>query len=426
MNIFIGLVEVAGRNRALKYGLEQLGHQVTFLDLSNHRMSYGGETDFFLARKVKLFAGKRRNSNRVFKFFLIPIEFFLRILLFLKVFLKNDVFLYSFGTSFFSFFDYRIIKFFNKKLICQFHGSDSRPAYLDGARLVNSDYSLLKCKNDAEKQKKMIAFIDKYADEIIDIPPQGYFHERPFILRLIVGLPSGPHQNTPVTTLPKPNGRIRILHAPSDRRYKGSDEIKQIISSLSDQYSIDYVEISNLKNDQVIEEIKKADIVIDQLYTDYALTGFPSEAAWFKKPVITCGNSVELWKSLLPKEFLPPTVYCLPKFFKSELEHLLRDKAYREDLGLKMYNFISTTHNPKIVAARYLMVFSGNYPKTWLFDPNKMTEIYGGFFSPTQTVKACVKGIIEHYGDSSLMLDDKPELKSKLVKWAFDEFSRSD
>jgi glycosyltransferase involved in cell wall biosynthesis len=210
-----------------------------------------------------------------------------------------------------------------------------------------------------------------------------------------------------------------VLHAPSRSDYKGSAEIRETIGKLQDKgLQIDFVELSGKTNEEIISEIRKCDLVVDQLYADYALNALPTESAWFGKPVLTCGYSADLWKKLIPAEFLPPVTYCEPSEFETKLEELILNKELREKLGKELQDYIRRQHHPRIVAERYLQIADGNAPKEWFYDPKKMREIWGGFFMPRERARAITRELIQKHGVGSLCLGDKPVLENTLVEWA--------
>ncbi len=433
MRVFIGLGEVAGRNRALKWGFEHLGHPTTFINFGPHPFQYGGDDSLFLTRAIRgVDSLRRRLSRGIVRPLLVLPDLFFRVTLFLQILFSHDLFIYGYASSFWDYrlwsflthWDYRLIRFFGKTLICQFQGSDSRPPYLNGAYVSGPDFSIAKCASDTVAQKKRLRVVGRWANAIVDIPPQGYFHEQPYYVSLYVGLPSGPFDvvrpgqvEAPVeSSSAKP---VRILHAPSSARYKGTLQIREIVKGLQAKgLAIEFIELQDKSNEEVIAEIEKADLVVDQLYCDYALNGLPAEALWWGKPVLSGGYSADLWARLIPAEFLPPVVYCHPAEFASRLELLVVDADHRLRLGAAGYDYIRRFHHPKIVAANYLKIAAGEAPKEWLYDPRQMKEVWGGFFMSEGSARQITREMVSKFGRKSLELADKLELEEKIVNWA--------
>lgn len=425
MKVFIGLSEIAGYYKGLKHGFDELNIPATFITLSNHPFQYGGEDHNLLVKCIKSCATKRRQTptKKIITIGLyIGIEIFLRLILFIKSLLTHDAFIFGFNSSFLFLYDLPILKLFKKKIIYQYHGSDSRPPYLDGFILnaMGIKKNINACIKEAKKKKRIIKFIEKYADIIVNIPPQAYFHERDFVLWLRIGLPCYP---TPTTTLNdvmrKETDEVRILHSPSQPEAKGTPLIEKAINNLKGKgLKITFTTITNQPNDIVIKELQYCDFIVDQLYADYGMPGFPTEAAWFGKPAVIGGYAKNLWEKLLPEELLPPTLYCHPDDLEQAIEKMVLDKEYRLSLGKKARIFVETHWNPRKIAECYLRLIKGNFPQEWLYDPKKIDYCHGVGLTETQA-REMLKSIIEFGGKKSLQLQDKPELEHRLINFAY-------
>lgn len=428
MRIFIGLVEVAGRNSALKRGLEEIGHSVTLVVLSDHWAQYDMGRELAVARWLRKLGERRRclgPSSGPAVQALRLLDLGLRGALFLYLLCTHDVFIYSSGTSFFRHWDYALIRRLRKTLICQFHGSDARPPYLNGAYVARSDFSIERCIAATRQMKGLMRLIDRLASAVINLPTHGYFHERPYILGFRVGFPCGPHgehdesgEEYEDELRPAP-GSIRVLHAPSRPAIKGTRLIREAVHRLVLKgHPIEYVELTGRPQRDVLDEMRRCTLVVDQLYSDYPYTGIVSEAAWLGKPALTCGHAVEFWKELLTDEELPPAIYCRPEEFEPQLERLVADARLRADLGRKMHAHVRRLHHPTVVARRYVAVARGDVPASWRFDPQRMTAVAGGFFMPEEQAKALVRTMVSEAGVESLQLADKPATERAVLEWA--------
>ena len=71
--------------------------------------------------------------------------------------------------------------------------------------------------------------------------------------------------------------------------------------------NIEFVEITNRPNSEVIAKLQQCDLVIDQLYSDSTMTGIAYEAAELAKPTIVSGyglNDVVIYSKAMTA---PPT-----------------------------------------------------------------------------------------------------------------------
>ncbi|MCD6578929.1 hypothetical protein J7L48_05595 [bacterium] len=332
--------------------------------------------------------------------------------------LKYDVFIFGFTTSFFNFIDLPILKFLNKKIIYVFHGSDSRPPYINGAVMTkNRKNDISECLLLTKKRRKIIRTIDKYADIIIDHPPMGLFHERPFVLVLSIGIPYNSPEN-PITGLGDNPDTVCILHSPSHLEAKGTHIIRDTISNLKSKgYNIEFVEIMGKPNSVVLEEVARCDFVVDQLYSDTPLAGFATEAAFFGKPAVVGGYYAEYIYDDYSEDDIPPSYYCHPDDIEKAIEKMITDKEFRLGLGKKASDFVKTQWHPAKVAERYLRIILDDIPEEWLYDPQRISYIYGAGISK-ERAKQLVKALIEKYGKEVLQLNDKPELEKKFIEFS--------
>jgi glycosyltransferase involved in cell wall biosynthesis len=92
----------------------------------------------------------------------------------------------------------------------------------------------------------------------------------------------------------EPDGRIRIVHAPTNRALKHTDLFLSIVDSLKEKYPIDVVIVEGKTNAETLIEKAKADIVYDQIAFGYGCNGI--EAWGLGVPVIAGGEPWTLHK----------------------------------------------------------------------------------------------------------------------------------
>jgi glycosyltransferase involved in cell wall biosynthesis len=415
VKVFIGLTEVAGYYRGLKRGFDELGIACTYVNLDGHAFQYdGAPPDGWLVSTIQKLRQRPgplwRMLNRV-----------LRLAFFVRMLLSHDIFIFGFATSFIAGYkDLPILRWFNKTIIYQFHGSDSRPPYLDGSVMASDrGRSTKDCVKLVKKRKATVQAIDRWADAVIDIPPTSHFHQRPVVQWLEVGLPCRPAA-APEVLIPEVEeeyyGTLRILHSPSHPEAKGTAEIRAAVKELAARgYRLELVEVSGQPNAVVLAELARSDFVVDQLYADYGMPGFATEAAWFGKPVIIGGYARALWEQLLPPELIPPTHYCHPSEVAAAIELLAVDHDYRLQLGRRARAFVEQVWSPRRVAERYLQLASRQAPERWTFEPTAIRYWQGCALSEARA-RALIAEVVAEAGVAALGLGDKPELEALLVE----------
>ncbi|MBI2265744.1 MAG: hypothetical protein HYU64_11305 [Armatimonadetes bacterium] len=416
--IFIGLCEIAGYNAALKKGFDELGAHSIFFELINHDYEYQEEANNAPTGSLRFY--KALSSSKIIRnIFWTPCRKLFRILLFVWALFQYDVFIFGFRSSFFYFYDLPILKFFRKRIIYIFFGSDSRPPYISGRYF---DSPIQECVRVSDTQKKQIRKIEKYADIIISHPPSSHFHERQFIPFMRMGFPRSIND---AKTADSGHGKnkLRILHAPSDPERKGTEIIRERIRNLQIRgHSIELIEIIGKPNAQVLDELSRCDFVIDELYSDTAMAGFAVEAAHFGKPAIVSGYANAYDWGNLPAESIPPVHYCHPDGIEEAIEKLIIDEAYRIELGNRAKEFVKKQWSAKKVAERYLILLKGGYPDNWLYDPKEIRYLHGWGLSE-EKAKALVHRTIRQGSVRALQLSDKTDLERRFVEFVRSERS---
>lgn len=413
--VFLGIAEIAGFYKGLEIGFNQLDYAVTRLDLSNHPFAYSQEKKNFFT-KIYLKARKSTSTHWLNKKFWKFVAILSRLILFLWYLIRHDIFIFAYGTSFLRLHDLWILKFFKKKIIFQFHGSDSRPPYVDGTMIPN--YSMKDISELARSKKGQIKKINRYADGIIDIPPMGLLHERPFINWMYIGLTVSVTSAPPVSSVGQQGKTIKILHAPSNPTAKGTPKIILAVNKLREEgYPLELILIKNQPNQKVREALQECDFVVDQLYADFGLPGLATEAAWYGKPTIICGYANKLWRDLLSPENLPPSHYCHPLDLEKAIRLLCDDQKLRLNLGHQAFQFVSQKWSPKAIAERYLKIAFNDVPKEWYCDPY-VTDYINGCCIEESNLKKYLEEFIAQQGISALQLKDKPNLEKKFLTFS--------
>ena len=432
--IFIGPHEIAGYYSNLTKALVQIGVNCEFVTYSDHKFCYEGANNRPILLKLALIFSKLKykSNNYFIKSFYFLISDFLRVIWSPYAILKYDVFIFGFGRSLLrGNYDLPIIKLLGKRIIVNLsHGAESRPSFLDGGYIngkVNKHSVQLLRKINA-RNKRLVIFAFKYASAIIGFPHSTYyFASNHFINSQHLGIPF----YTPVNLLnssskyqsedTKRNKPVYIIHCPSNPSAKGSNKIIEAISKLKKKgYNIKFSLISGKTNNEVIEEIKKCDFAVDQIYSDAPMPGFSTECSWFSKPVIVGGYGLDKLKDYCSHEFWPPTKICHPDSITDAIEELIVNVDLRLKIGSDSYEFVLKTWSPENVAKRFLKIINNDYPSEWLIDPSDIYYLEGAGQSIELTKKVVYK-MVKRYGLKSLQLSHRPELEKAFMDFAYNQ-----
>lgn len=424
MRIFIGPTEIAGIGHGLREGLVSLGHHCDLIIATPHRFSYGAEAGS--SRLVRIWQwvnGQIRNSSkgRLQKLPWYLARAVLRWALVARCLNDYDAFIFISGLTITnSELELWLLKAFRKKIAFWYVGSDARPPYMSGGKFqppFSADVGE-RLYVETKKVSQLLALHEKYADSIITSPTIAQFNKRRLLNWFAIGIPRDIPEYKGPDIVAGNKKVVRALHSPSKPLVKGTALIKKAVENLNAKgVAIELVLLEGMPNSVVLEEISRADFVIDQAYSDQPLATFATEAAHFGKPAVVGGYFAEVVGSYLEPAFVGPSEFVTPDKIEQAVEKLATDESYRIKLGQRAKTYVDSNWTAQAVAERFLTVLSGKAPDHWYFDPNGTTYVEGCGLSRESTA-ALVGALVRDYGPSALLVDDKPELKTALISLA--------
>ena len=425
--IFIGTVEVSGYAENLSEGLRKLGYIVENISFLEHGYKYSDEINLpFLIKISRLIRTHSKYIDKipVIKSFFIAASESLNILWSISAIFKYDVFIFLYGRSLFrSNLDLPILKLLGRTVISNLSfGSETRPPYLDGFTNYNNlgSYDYLQIAKSSRRKLRLTRFHQKHCSFVIGSPTStSQYANKPFINSFILGFPLKLNKNLDelITSCCNQN-QITIVHAPSHKQGKGTQDILRAIDNLKNKgYSISLNLLEGVTNQEVIKAIKKCDLVVDQIYSDTPMAGLASEAASYGKPSVVGGNGLAYLKNFIDKDFWPPVQECLPNNIENALEDLILDKKKRLELGFKAKEFISKKRSSIVIAKYFDSLIKNEVPSEWWFNPKNIEFIFGSGQSQYQT-KEIIKTLVSKYGDQALSLQHNKTLKKSFLDLA--------
>jgi hypothetical protein len=441
--IFIGFGETSGYCAGLKKGFDEIGIPAVSFMITENRSQFDDSGRGWLLTAIRSILKKRealqaqseKTASHAVKLrcalwrlalALAQNAVWLAVLVWALA--KFDVFVLQGRASFINvfrlpvkprFLDLAILKLLRKKIIYVFHGTDSRPAYINGSagtRRLNAR----QLAQYARRQARDVRTIEKYADAILHYPLNTHFHLKKIISHEFMGRPvfiaSPSAPSEPATAA----AAVRIVHAPSDPVGKGSEKIRECIGHLRQKgHEIDFIEMIDKRNEEVKESLSSCDFVVDQVYYDVAISYFGTEAAFLGKPAVLGSYAKEELRKTSSDAALPPTLMCAPEEMEQAIEKMVADSQLRHQLGAQANEFVEQHYGPKRVAENFLRVIEKDVPAEWFFDPDSLQYCHGYGYAE-EKVKEVIRGVVQEGGESALSLDDKPRLKEKMLRFAFD------
>lgn len=425
MRIFVGLTEIAGYYHYLVQGLRERGHEVLYVGstLCPHR--YGDEVLPLIPRLFERVRGEllrtpwRRPLHRGA---LQLLDAALTAALFVYAALRCDGYIFGFGKTFLPLaVDLPLLRLLGKTVIVNLaHGSDARPPWIDGAlmRKDGSWPSPRALRLRALYLRARIRVCERFAHFTIASPLTAHLFARPAVNWYMLGLPMDVARAVAAAgdaAAPRGDGLVRILHAPSNPIVKGTEEIRAAVARLIEEgLPIDYRELTGVPNAEVLAELSRCDLVIDQLYSDHPMAGLATEAASFGKPAVVGGYELEVLRRFLPGEMWPPSVKCRPDDLETTVRELVLDPALSARCGAAAREFARRRWDRRVVADRFARLLARDIPADWRFDPRAATCIRGVGLCEARFV-AGVRAYLAAFGEDGLCMGHRPDLARRWV-----------
>jgi hypothetical protein len=412
--IFIGLTEIAGYYGRIVDELRRTGHAVTFGEIKTHQFKYQSDSARIDYRFIHLLSskpGEKWSLMSAIKRRLVNFHFFLWAIQ------HHDVFVFVYGDSFWkNNRDLFLLRLLRKRIVAFIaHGSEARPAFMDGAHwstaITTHDpiaYVYKQFKNQARK----ISRIEHYSDLVIANPLTSQLLQRPAAASIHIGLPPPRKQNYSQS---RHESEIHILHAPSNRRAKGSDRIASIVQKVCVDYpNVLYTELTEVPNYVVLTNIARSHIIIDQMYSDTYFAGLGTEAASLGVAVLVGSYGCAELDSFLDKSSRPPAVIVHPDEIEDALGRLIIDQQYRHTVADECRNFVDSKWSIEDVSERFLIMVSGTFPSEWLFDPREFSYVHGAGLEESE-LKEIWKLGLERYGMKFLKIKHRSDLNQLMI-----------
>jgi len=417
MRILLGLGEICGYYSQLADGLRGNGADCIFINLYPSKAYECRLEGTALERVAQRIAARRvsaaRGSARRGLWYLLQAA--LLPVLFVVAICRYDAFILNAGNSFFFGWDLWLLRLCRKRVIVVYHGSDARPPYLNAAVVGAEgpvDYD--GCAAAARAMKRKIRRADRYVDLSVNHVMTAHFHDRPVINWLKMGIPfplSAPSQARDESR----GDRCVIVHAPTRPGPKGSDRIEAAIASLRRKgHEIEFVKLVNRPNSDVLAAIARCDFVVDELFSDTTMASFATEAASFGKPAIVGLYGLEKLRQWNSPEDIPPAHACHPDEVEPAIERLIRDVAYRRELGARAEEFLRARWSPAAVAARFERLLRGEIPADWWFDPAQLDYVHGWGLRE-QRLREILPEFWRRCTPADLGIGDKPRLQAAIA-----------
>ncbi len=265
-----------------------------------------------------------------------------------------DIFHFHNGLTFFSDFrDLPKLRDLGNKIVMHHRGNDVRFARkaARGNGYVNPYVYAGNSLPDATIDRNLKYFAS-YVDMVLVQDYELYHYVKDYYNRVHV-LPRLIEPGRIPLRLPLANKQVPlVVHAPTDRLFKGSDSIMHIVRELQRKYRFEFVLIENMSHDMALRYMYQADIVIDQILCG-AYGNVSVEAMAAGKPVIAYIRPDLV--STYPRGL--PIASANPDTLKKVLLPLLLDPDHRRQLGLKGRKYVEANHDARKVTLQLISLY---------------------------------------------------------------------
>lgn len=316
-------IEIAGQIGTLCGALRKAGHLASGY---NFFSTYLGYKDYLMNTDMFEMSGMFEGASKFF-----------------------DLFHYHYGLSIFPRFrDIEMLHELNKPMIMHHWGSDVRFASIAkrNNQYVNTE--------DAPPEEKIDQDLRKLSQHITDAIVQDYEvlpYVEPYYQRVHV-IPIAINMKRFKPVYPQlDNKSPLIIHAPTNKEFKGTDYIEKAIEQLQQERSLQYVRVEKMSHAQAVKLYKQADIIIDQILCgSYGLLSV--EAMAYGKPVIAY-----LREDLATRGESPPIHNANPDTIYDVLKQLVDNPELRLTSGAAGRAYAEKYHDSDVVVGQLLDVY---------------------------------------------------------------------
>ncbi|MDQ1708888.1 MAG: hypothetical protein QOG49_273 [Frankiaceae bacterium] len=308
--------------------------------------------------------------------------------------------------------DRRVLRRLGVNIVTVFCGSDARPPYLDGWFAgAGAPATLEEARAAVTRTRERVQAAERDSTYVVNHAGSAQFHRAPFLDWTVVGFAQR-HELAPAAPAhARAAGPLRVLHAPSDLRMKGTQQIRVAIDRLhAEGIEFDYMEVSGRSHAEVQQLLQGADLVIDQLFSDAVLPGLATEAARAGTAVLVCGYAASLVADAARRTGAPVDHYAHPDELVPALRRLLTDSAHRASVADQLHAFVTTGHwSAGAIAARWERILAAAPDDAWFDQPATIEYAAGCAVSEHDRV-AYLRAYVGRFGPAALELDHHPAL----------------
>jgi hypothetical protein len=308
------------------------------------------------------------------------LNFIIRLIWALRTAARNDVFLFGYGSSLFYWnLDLYLLRMLPRKRVISVlaHGSEALPPWADGA-WTDEDGNLPSATVQARMTrvtKSRVSRHENLAHCLVGDPiSTSFLATKPFVNFYSLGRPLDASAILGSGLPCKKGSTMKVVHIPSHRGAKGTNEILGIIEKLrlENNLEFEFALLEGISNEAVLEQLSVSDLLIDQVYSDRFWSRTSAEAACYGVPAIVGGYAWSELARIVGPEETPPGIYCHPEQLGETIKSSIENSLRTREIGEKARSFALENLDVTKVSERWAsLLFSNVGPDIDLFDPRE-------------------------------------------------------
>jgi glycosyltransferase involved in cell wall biosynthesis len=281
-------------------------------------------------------------------------------------FCKYNTFHFYWGTTLLPRqWDLPFYKLFGKKVIMEYLGHDIRhyQTLVERYDLPESHVYYINMDEHDNKTRRRINNEKQHIDYIVSCLPthvdfaKSYDMEVNEVLPLAINVEQIPYIPLESRSKDEP---IIILHAPTNRIFKGTDYIVKAIESLKNEgYNIDFRLVEDVSHQQLFKEYERCDIFVDQISVGWYGTA-ALEAMCVGRPV--CAFIDERYFQYIDYADEIPAINVTKENISNQLRKVLNKREWLSEMGKRSRAFVEKYHDIENVTKNLINIYK---EKVW-------------------------------------------------------------
>lgn len=239
----------------------------------------------------------------------------------------------------------------NKKIVMHHWGNDVRTIKKVAQ---HNPYSLPPSYMTDEAIHQKLSYLSSYINTAIVQDNEMFPYVKEYYEHVYI-LPLACNTRKFQIRFPSPDNKIpKIIHAPTNRAFKGSPYVSAAISTLSKELNLPFIyeTIENMSHSEALKKYLEADIIIDQLLC--GTYGMLSVEAMAMGKVVVAFIRDDIRQSIR-KEL--PIVTARPESLAETLRELIKDPMKRHEIGMKSRKFAEEYHDTSVVIDKLSSIY---------------------------------------------------------------------